>query len=343
MNQRPNIAGSNQPVLVTGGAGFIGSHLVEHLTGLGRMVTVIDDFSTGRMTNLASVDPKKMSLRRGTVSDVLSQFSPGDFSEIYHLAAAVGVRLVIDDPIRTIETNVHETSAVLNFASETKTPVLIASTSEVYGKSAKQPFSEDDDVTYGCTRFSRWSYACSKALDEFLALSHHRQRGTPAVIIRFFNTVGPRQVGRYGMVLPRFIEAALADQPIDVYGDGRQTRCFCDVRDVVHALPTALESPACTGRVLNLGSDQPIEIIALAELVCTTLNRRVPIRMIPYDEAFGEGFDDLRHRQPDLAAIKKAIGFEARIPLVQTIRDIAAEMSTRSQSAPSTSAETSVQ
>lgn len=320
---------SQRPVLITGGAGFIGSHLVEWLTKHDRSVTIIDDLSTGRERNLESVDLSLVSLNVGQVSEVLPRFSPGDFSEIYHLAAAVGVRLVIDDPIGTIETNVLETSAVLNFASEANTPVLIASTSEVYGKSAKQPFSEDDDVTYGCTKYSRWSYACSKALDEFLAIAHHRQRGTPACIIRFFNTVGPRQVGRYGMVLPRFIEAALAGQPIEVYGDGRQTRCFCDVRDSVQALPKVLADSACAGRVFNLGNDRSIEIHALAELVCETLNCRVPIRLIPYDEAFGEGFDDLRHRQPDLSAIRAAIGFEARIPLEQTIRDIATELSQR--------------
>ena len=331
MNQLRDNKKPTKPALVTGGAGFIGSHLVEHLTRLGRAVVVIDDFSTGRSENLAGVDPAALTFLHGTVSETLRRFTPGDFSEIYHLAAAVGVRLVIDDPIGTIETNVLETSAILNFASRSGTPVLIASTSEVYGKSAKQPFSEDDDVTYGCTRYSRWSYACSKALDEFLALAHHRQRATPACIIRFFNTVGPRQVGRYGMVLPRFIEAALAARPIEVYGDGRQPRCFCDVRDVVQALPTVLADTACAGRVFNLGSDKPIEIAALAELVCRTLNRRVPIRLVPYDEAFGEGFDDLRHRQPDLTAIGQAIGFEARIGLEQTIRDIATELTSRRQ------------
>jgi UDP-glucose 4-epimerase len=317
--------------LVTGGAGFIGSHLVEHLTGCGRFVVVIDDLSTGCAANLRGVDPTRMTLHEGRVSEVLPRLDPGQFSEIYHLAAAVGVRLVIDEPIGTIETNVLETSAVLNFAACASTPMLLASTSEVYGKSTKQPFAEDDDVVYGCTRFSRWSYACSKAIDEYLALGHVQQSGLPVRIIRFFNTVGPRQVGRYGMVLPRFVEAALRGGPIDVYGDGQQTRCFCDVRDVVHALPKVMAEPACAGRIYNLGDDHSISIADLAQLVCRTLGRNVPIRQIPYDEAYGQGFDDLRHRQPDLTAIRAAIGFHAQITLEQTIRDIAAEIQNHPQ------------
>src|SRR5690606_25764296 len=207
----------------------------------------------------------------------------GEFAEIYHLAAAVGVRLVIEQAIRTIETNVLETSAILQFASRGATPLLLASSSEVYGKGSKTPFAEDDDVVYGPTIFSRWSYACSKAIDEYLALAHHREHGLPAVIVRFFNTVGPRQVGDYGMVLPRFVAAALAGRPLEVHGDGRQSRCFCDVRDVVGALPRLLAEPACVGRVFNLGSDKPIQIGELAALVRDTLGSTSPIVFVPYD------------------------------------------------------------
>lgn len=314
---------TERTVLVTGGAGFIGSHLVEQLVLRGDRVVVIDDLSTGRAMNLDGVDKSRLTLVRASVSDVLPRFEPGRFDEIYHLAAAVGVRLVIERPIHTIETNIAETSAVLKFAAASCTPTLIASTSEVYGKSLKSPFSEDDDVVYGATTLHRWSYACSKAIDEYLALAHHREHELPVVIARFFNTVGPRQVGHYGMVLPRFVAAAMENKTIEVHGDGRQTRCFCDVRDVVDALPRMLASDRCRGRVFNIGNDQPISIADLANLVCETLNSTSPIVHVPYDEAFGAGFDDLRTRQPDLTRIRDAIGFQPRIQLVQTIRDLA--------------------
>ena len=318
-------ASPSSVTLVTGGAGFIGSHLVEQLVGRGDRVVVIDNLSTGRLENLSQVDPARLQFIESTVAEALMRFAPGQFREIYHLAAAVGVRLVIDRPIHTIETNVLETSAVLNFAAAASTPTLIASTSEVYGKSEKTPFAEDDDVTYGPTTLSRWSYACSKAIDEYLALAHHREEGLPVVIARFFNTVGPRQVGEYGMVLPRFVEAAIKGEPIIVHGDGRQTRCFCDVRDVVDALPRMLATPACHGRVFNIGSDRSIEIRALAELVRDTLGSASPIQFVPYDKAFGPGFDDLRHRRPDLTRVREAIAFQAHIPLEQTIRDLASQ------------------
>ncbi len=319
--------------LVTGGAGFIGSHLVEHLLRRGDRVVVIDDLSTGRRSNLEDAARDRLSLIETKVSDGLSQFRPGDFDAIYHLAAAVGVRLVIEEPIHTIVTNVVETATVLEFAAAASTRVLVASTSEVYGKSTKTPFAEDDDVVYGPTVFSRWSYACSKAIDEYLALAHHRKSGLPVAIIRLFNTVGPRQVGTWGMVLPRFIAAALRGDPLEVYGDGRQTRCFCDVRDIVNVLPDVLGRPECAGRVMNLGSDQPIEIGALAELVHTTLGSESPIVHVPYSQAFGEGFDDLVNRRPDLTRIREVLGFEPHTPLVQTIRDMAEAI--RRQESPS--------
>lgn len=309
-------------VLVTGGSGFIGSHLVEAIAARGDRVVVVDDLSTGRRDNLADTDPGRVTVLEGTVTDRLGDLDVR-FDEIYHLAAAVGVRLVVDEPIRTIETNVHETSRVLEFAAAGSTPVLIASTSEVYGKSERTPFAEDDDVVYGSTTLSRWSYACSKAIDEYLALAWHRTRGLPVVIARFFNTVGPRQVGRYGMVLPRFVAAALSGIPLEVYGDGEQTRCFCDVRDVVRVVQTLVGDVSCHGRVFNVGHDDPISIRELARLVVETLGSRSEITFVPYDKAYSAGFDDLRDRIPDLGRIRAATGWRSEIPLVETIRDVA--------------------
>jgi len=318
--------------LVTGGAGFIGSHLVEHLVGRGDHVIVIDDLSTGRRCNLQDVDETHMTFIESSVAEGLRSLEPGNIEEIYHLAAAVGVRLVIRRPIETIETNVLETSAVLGFASRGRIPTMIASTSEVYGKTTRIPFAEDDDVVYGPPQQARWAYACSKALDEYLALAHHQQHALPVVVVRFFNIVGPRQVGEYGMVLPRFVERALAGEPLEVHGDGRQTRCFCDVRDVVSVLPQLVGTPDHRARVMNLGGDQLIEIRALAELVRGTLRSESPIVFVSYEQAFGADFDDLRCRQPDLTRIREATGFVPRTPLVQTIRDLAVALSGRPMS-----------
>jgi UDP-glucose 4-epimerase len=317
---------SDRNVLVTGGAGFIGSHLIEVFTRRGDHVTIVDDLSTGSLANIQHVPQDQLTVHQTTVTQAMPELKPGSFDEIYHLAAAVGVRLVIEEPIHTIETNVHETSAVLRFAAMHGTPTLIASTSEVYGKSSKTPFAEDDDVVYGSTTLSRWSYACSKAIDEYLTLAYARQHQLPAVVMRFFNTVGPRQTGRYGMVLPRFVAAALAGDDLQVHGDGQQSRCFCDVRDVVDVLPQMLSQRACAGRVFNIGNDQPITIAELAALVKSTLNSTSNIVTVPYEEAFGEGFDDLRTRQPDITRLRAAVGFTPRYELVQTIRDIAAHM-----------------
>ncbi|MCH8164534.1 MAG: NAD-dependent epimerase/dehydratase family protein [Planctomycetes bacterium] len=325
-------ASTQRVALVTGGAGFIGSHLVEHLVLRGDHVVVVDDLTTGCRGNLEGANDSHLTFMEMSVSQALRSLGPSEIDEIYHLAAAVGVRLVIDRPIGTIETNVLQTSAVLNFAAEATIPILIASTSEVYGKSTQIPFAEDDDVVYGPPSQSRWAYACSKAIDEHLALAHYQQNDLPVVVVRFFNIVGPRQVGRYGMVLPRFVASALAGAPIEVYGDGRQTRCFCDVRDVVAILPKLLADPTCAGGLFNLGSDQPIEIRALAELVRDALGSRSPIVKVPYDRAYGQGFDDLRHRQPDLTRIRQATGFVAQTGLVQTIRDLAYELDHRSSS-----------
>ncbi len=325
----PNAA---RHVMVSGGAGFIGSHLVERLLARGDRVTVVDNLSTGRRENLAAATGlagDRLRFIEADLSEALRALGRGElFDEIYHLAAAVGVRLVVEDPVRSIETNVEQTSAILRFAlahsaSGAGVPVLIASSSEVYGKSSHSPFREDDDVVYGPTTVNRWSYAFSKAIDEFLALGYSAQRKLPTVIVRFFNTVGPRQVGEYGMVLPRFVRAALQGRPLEVHGDGRQTRCFCDVRDVVSVLPRLLGDPACRGRVFNVGSDRPISMRELADLVVRTLDSRSEVRLIPYTQAYGAGFEDLMQRRPDLARLREATGFEPRITLEQTIRAVA--------------------
>lgn len=318
-------------VLVTGGSGFIGSHLVDHLLGQGHAVTVIDDLSTGRRSNLPPSHPR-LRFIEADLAQALPALGRGEhFDRVYHLAAAVGVRLILEDPIRAIETNVEQASALLRFVSGRRgpggagaaPPTLIASSSEVYGKSSKIPFAEDDDVTYGPTTSSRWSYACSKAIDEYLALAYSAQKRLPAVVVRFFNTVGPRQVGEYGMVLPRFVRAALAGEPLQVYGDGTASRCFCDARDSVAALPSLLDEPACHGRVFNLGSDQPITIMELARLVVRTLGSSSRIELVPYADAYPAGFEDLLQRRPDLTRVRRAVGFAPTITLERTIRDVA--------------------
>jgi UDP-glucose 4-epimerase len=321
-------------VLVTGGSGFIGSHLVELLLTRGDHVTVIDNLSTGHRTNLPA-QHDRLRFIEASVADALPKFkSDESFDEIYHLAAAVGVRLIVSDPIGSIENNIAETSLLLRFAQDRKqTPrVLIASSSEVYGKSAHSPFREDDDVLYGPTTVFRWSYAASKAIDEYLALAYFAQRNLPATVTRFFNTVGPRQVGEYGMVLPRFVGSALANKPLEVHGTGKQSRCFCDVRDVVPALPKLLSSTITPGQVYNIGSDSPITIAELADTVIRVLGSSSPIQMVDYATAFNApkgGFEDLQQRRPDLTKVRAAIGFAPSIPLEKTIKDIAEIMNRR--------------
>jgi UDP-glucose 4-epimerase len=314
--------------LITGGAGFIGSHLTDVLLDAGWRVTVIDNLSTGRRQNLPS-SHSRLRFIEATVSAALPALGPGErFDAIYHLAAAVGVKLIIDEPIHSIETNIDETAVLLRFALThgplgMPAPTLIASSSEVYGKSEKSPFSEDDDVTYGPTTRSRWSYAASKAIDEYLALAYHQKHALPVVIARFFNTVGPRQVGSYGMVLPNFVAAALDGRDLPIHGDGRQTRCFVHVRDVVETLPKLLTEPSCRGRVFNIGSDHSITIADLAQLVIHTLGSPSGVKHIPYENAYAAGFEDLRKREPDLRRIRAAVGFAPSRGLEATIRDLA--------------------
>lgn len=314
--------GRSRRVLVTGGAGFIGSHLVGLLVDRGDDVTVVDDLSTGVPGNV----PAGVRFIQKTVVGSLGDLSgEARFDEVYHLAASVGVDLVMREPVRAIETNIEQTAALFRFLSGTGSgPVLVASSSEVYGKATRRVFSEDDDVVYGPTTITRWSYACTKAVDEYLALGHHRAGSVRCVVARLFNTVGPGQTGRYGMVLPRFVDAALRGVPLRVFGDGTQSRCFCDVRDVVRAMPRLLETPACHGRVFNLGSDRPITILELAEMVRRVLGSSSEVVLVPYSEAYPEGYEDLRYRRPDLARVREAIGFEPGIGLEQTIRDFAA-------------------
>ena len=317
-------------VLVTGGSGFIGSHLVELLLARGDRVVVIDNLSTGLRSNLP-VQHAALTVIHGDLAHTLATADLPPVHEVYHLAAAVGVDLVMTHPVESIETNIAQTLAALRFAStagpgRASAPTLIASSSEVYGKPSTEVFSESDDCVYGPTVKTRWSYACSKALDEHIAISMHRAGVVPTISVRFFNTVGPRQVGRYGMVLPRFVRAALDGQPLRVFGDGTQSRCFCDVRDVAAALPRLLASEPARGGVVNLGHDQPINISTLARTVVETLGSSSDIENVPYDDAYAPGFEDLRHRRPDLTKVRALIGFQPTHDLATTIRDIASWM-----------------
>ena len=313
-------------ILVTGGAGFIGSHLVERLLGDGNAVTVIDDLSTGSLDNLKAVSGhpglriirEKIS-RCGELPEIV-----GGASAIYHLAAAVGVELVVKSPIRVLETNLHETEVLLAAAAGRQVPFLITSTSEVYGKSQKPAFTEDDDLLIGPPQHARWSYACSKLMDEFLALAYASERSLPVVIARLFNTVGPRQTGRYGMVLPRFIAAARGGQPLLVHDDGRQTRCFCYVTDTVEALVRLQQCPAARGQVFNVGGTEEISIHDLARQVVAILGSSSPIQFISYTQAYAPGFEDMRRRQPVVDKLFKATGFRPSTPLRAIIERTAA-------------------
>jgi UDP-glucose 4-epimerase len=297
--------------LITGGAGFVGSHLAEALLEAGHHVAVIDDLSTGQMENILHLkDNPDFEYVIDTISNepVLAEMI--DLCDrVYHLAAAVGVKLIVESPVRTIETNIHGTELVLKHADTKKKKVLLTSTSEVYGKKEEVPYRETDDLLFGPTTKSRWSYACSKAIDEFLALSYYRERGLPVVIVRLFNTVGPRQVGHYGMVIPRFVNQALDGGPITVYGDGKQTRSFACVTDVVNVLLALMDDEKAVGEVYNIGSDQEISIEDLAGMVRDMVDPAVEITHVPYDKAYEEGFEDLRRRVPDVSKVRALTGF----------------------------------
>ena len=315
--------------LITGGAGFIGSCLAEILIARDYRVTVVDDESTGTVENLATVrDHFNFSFVHGTVADkTLVRQLVSDVDEVYHLAAAVGVQLIQTAPIHTIETNIYPTELILNELLRRKreghaVKLFLASSSEVYGKNPKPLWSEDDDLVFGPTTRPRWSYGASKAIDEFLALAYWRQHRLPIVIGRFFNVVGPRQTGRYGMVLPRFVEAALAGRPLTVHDDGHQVRCFAHVLDVVHSVIELMETDAATAGVFNIGSDQPVSILQLARHVIAAVNPQLEIAFQSYTEAYDPDFEDVRSRIPDLSRLRRTIRFRSAFTLEAAIRDV---------------------
>ncbi len=314
-------------VLVTGGCGFIGSHLTETLLARGNRVRVLDDLSTGSMENVEHLATHPgFECRIGTALDRdLVAECMADVDLTVHLAAAVGVKLIVERPVHTIETNVSATEAVLAAAARQRKMVLLASTSEVYGKSANVPFREDHDLQLGPTSHSRWAYACSKALDEWLALAYAREKKVPVIIVRFFNTVGPRQSGRYGMVLPAFARQAVQGEPITVYGTGTQSRCFGHVRDAVEAMQRLIATPAAVNGVFNVGSTEEVTIRQLAELVRDEAGSTSPIVNIPYTEAYAEGFEDMMRRVPDVSRLHRVTGFRPETSLQEIVRDVVAE------------------
>ena len=310
--------------LVTGGAGFIGSHLTERLLELGHDVIVLDNLSTGRSENLSHVaGHPRLSIRNGSITDpiLLSETTVG-VDVIYHLAAAVGVKLVADDPVRTIETNIYPTEILLRSAAAAKQRVFLASTSEVYGKNPKERFTEEDDLHFGPTSRPRWAYGCSKAIDEFLALAYHRKFSLPVVIGRFFNVVGPRQVGHYGMVIPRFVDQALKGGPVVVYDDGEQVRCFAHVKEVVSAIIRLVDTPAAQGSVYNIGSDEPVSIRDLANEIIQRIDPRIAVQYLAYRDAYGDDFEDVRRRVPDVSRLAATIGFKPSMTLGEILDDI---------------------
>ncbi len=330
-------------VLITGGAGFIGSHLADAYLHRGNEVFVIDDLSTGSIENIRHLkDHRRFHY---TIENVHNQPVTAELVDqcdaIFHLAAAVGVKLIVESPVRTIETNVHGTEVVLSLANKKKKKVLIASTSEVYGLSNEVPFREDGNLVMGATTKGRWSYACSKAIDEFLALAYWREKKLPTIVVRLFNTVGPRQTGQYGMVIPTFVKQALAGRPITVYGDGKQSRCFCYVGDVVSALMRLMDEPKAVGEVFNVGSNQEITILELAKTVKQLTKSDSEITFTPYDEAYEEGFEDMPRRIPDISKVNRLVGFKTQMPLdgiLRTVIDFHSGQQLREQSKTAASA-----
>lgn len=314
-------------ILITGGAGFIGSHLAERLLDQGHGVHILDDLSTGTIRNIDALrDRPRFSYTIGSIMEERLVAELVDRADaVCHLAAAVGVRLIVEDPVRTMETNLGGTERVLAAARRKGRRVLITSTSEVYGKSESVPFREDQDLLIGPPNMARWSYACSKAVDEFLAFAHARRDGLPMTIARLFNTVGPRQTGRYGMVIPTLVRQALAGEPLTVFGDGEQSRCFCHVRDTARALSELLVSEAAIGQVVNVGNDREITINALAELIRERSGSSSELRHIPYAEAYGEGFEDMRRRVPSLERLRGLLGWRPETPVETVLDDVIRE------------------
>lgn len=311
-------------VLITGGAGFIGSHLAERLLSRGDEVHLLDDLSTGSIENIALIKSHpNLTYHIDTIRNYRLTAEVVDMCDIvYHLAAAVGVRLIVESPVSTIETNIRGTDIVLSLAAKKRKRVVITSTSEVYGKRNKVPFSEDDDLVMGPTNKGRWSYACSKAIDEFLAIAYWKEKRVPTVIVRLFNTVGPRQTGRYGMVIPNFVQQALMGQDITVYGDGTQTRCFTHVSDVIGALIAVAEHPQAVGEVYNIGSDHEISMLELAERIKYITESASNIVFVPYDEAYEAGFEDMMRRVPDISKIRALIGYQPKVDLDSMLANI---------------------
>ncbi len=311
-------------IFITGGAGFIGSHLSEKMLSEGNQVTVLDNLSTGKLKNIAHLRKNKnfkfvlgSILNKELLEDIIKKCD-----QIYHLAAAVGVKYIIDNPLESLRTNIGGTENVLELANKFKKKVLVASTSEIYGKSEDLPFSEESDRLLGSTHISRWSYSSAKAIDEFLALAFYREKKLPVVIVRFFNTVGPRQTGQYGMVIPRFIKNALLNHPISIFGDGNQSRCFADVSDIINAITKLMSCKEAEGRIFNVGSTEEISITDLAKKIKKATNSNSRIDYIKYEDAYEDGFEDMQKRMPDLTRVKETIGYEPQINLDQIIQRV---------------------
>ena len=314
-----------QHTLITGGAGFIGSHLTERLLKAGEKVVVIDDLSTGSLENLPKTkDKTRLRFIKSEVTscEELDQIIAKS-KYVYHLAAAVGVDFVMQSPIRTIETNLKSTEAILEAAAYNNTPILLSSSSEVYGKSSREAFAETDDLLIGPPTLGRWSYACSKLMDEFLALAFYNERQLPVTVVRLFNTVGPRQTGRYGMVLPRFIEAAKANEPIRVFGDGQQSRCFCHVQDTIESLIRLANCPNAPGNIFNIGSTEEVSILELANRIIKITGSKSEIKLVPYDLAYDSGFEDMQRRKPMINKLEKFTDFCPKTSLDDIIRSVA--------------------
>jgi UDP-glucose 4-epimerase len=312
-------------ILITGGAGFVGSHLADKLINEGHEITVIDNLSTGRYSNVEHLEGNKnFRLIIDTVlNEKLMEELVRETDRVFHMASAVGVRLIMEHPVQTIETIFRGTDIVLAYCSRYRKRVLIPSTSEVYGKGISVPFKEQDDLLTGSTDKHRWAYACAKTLDEFLAIAHWKETRLPVVVVRLFNTVGPRQTGQYGMVVPNFVKSAIKGEPLTVHGDGNQSRCFGHVLDIVEGLAKAIETPECFGQVMNLGNDEEVSIKELAEKAIAMTESKSEIRYIPYSEAYGEGFEDMQRRVPSLEKAKKLIGFQPTRNLEDIINDVA--------------------